>query len=68
MGRDGADGLKLMRDAGAVTFAQDKETSIIHGMPGAAIALDAVTYTLPPERIASTIASLFQSPRSEFSR
>ena len=58
MGRDGADGLKLMRDHGAVTFAQDKESSVIHGMPGAAITLEAAVYILPPEGIANTIGSL----------
>lgn len=62
MGRDGADELKLMRDAGSVTIAQDKESSVVHGMPGEAIALDAATHVLPPERIVSQIHSLIRKP------
>jgi two-component system chemotaxis response regulator CheB len=58
MGRDGATELKMMRDAGAVTIAQDKDSSVIHGMPGEAIRLDAATYVLPPERIAGVLTAL----------
>ena len=58
MGRDGADELKLLRNGGALTFAQDKESSVVHGMPGEAIRLDAVTLVLSPEKIAATLTSL----------
>jgi two-component system chemotaxis response regulator CheB len=58
MGRDGADELKLMRDAGAVTIAQDKESSIVHGMPGEAIALDAASHVLSPEGIVVKLQNL----------
>lgn len=58
MGRDGAGELKLLRDQGAVTFAQDKESSVVHGMPGEAIRLDAATLVLPPEKIAATLTNL----------
>jgi two-component system chemotaxis response regulator CheB len=58
MGRDGAKELKLMKDQGAITIAQDSDTSIVHGMPGAAIALGGATYVLPAERIAGTLVSL----------
>jgi two-component system chemotaxis response regulator CheB len=34
MGKDGAEELKLMKDGGAVTIAQDKKSSVVHGMPG----------------------------------
>jgi two-component system, chemotaxis family, protein-glutamate methylesterase/glutaminase len=53
MGRDGAEELKVMRDRGAVTIAQDKESSVIHGMPGEAIRLGAARHVLPPDRISS---------------
>lgn len=58
MGRDGADELKTMKEMGAITIAQDKESSVVHGMPGAAIALDAATYVLPADKIASTLVTL----------
>jgi len=63
MGRDGARELKLMRDSGAVTIAQDKDSSIIHGMPGEAISLGAATYVLPPKRIAKLLTSLPRKKR-----
>jgi len=58
MGRDGAEELKAMKEKGAITIAQDKESAIVHGMPGEAINIDAATYVLPPEGIAELIASL----------
>lgn len=42
MGSDGAKGLRRLRDLGARTFAQDEGSSVVYGMPRAAIALDAV--------------------------
>lgn len=58
MGRDGACELKLMREQGAVTIAQDRETAIVHGMPGEAIKIGGATYVLPPEKICRALASL----------
>jgi two-component system chemotaxis response regulator CheB len=58
MGRDGASELKTLRDAGALTIAQDKESSVVHGMPGEAIALGAARHILPPERIAELLVRL----------
>lgn len=58
MGRDGAEELKQLRDKGAVTFAQDKETSVVHGMPGEAIRLDAAKLVLPSDKIAAALTSL----------
>ena len=58
MGRDGAEELKLLRDRGAITFAQDEASSVVHGMPGEAIRLGAATYVLHPDKIAPTLAAL----------
>ncbi len=63
MGRDGAAELKLLRDQGAITFAQDQESSVVHGMPGAAIRLDAASFVLPPEKIAAALAGLARKTR-----
>ena len=46
MGRDGAAGMKCLRDAGAFTIAQDEETSAVYGMPAAAMALEAADIQL----------------------
>jgi two-component system chemotaxis response regulator CheB len=46
MGRDGAAGMKCLRDAGAFTIAQDEETSAVYGMPAAAMALEAADMQL----------------------
>ncbi|HEY3730287.1 MAG TPA: chemotaxis response regulator protein-glutamate methylesterase [Steroidobacteraceae bacterium] len=61
MGADGARGLKQMRDRGAFTIAQDEKTSVVWGMPGAAVALDAVDQILPVERIAAGLAGWVES-------
>jgi len=58
MGKDGAKELKLMKEKGAITIAQDEESSVIHGMPGEAIRLGATMHVLPPDRIAATLEAL----------
>lgn len=55
MGRDGADGLLKMREAGATTLAQDENSSVVWGMPGAAVALDAAQKVVPLEQMAGEI-------------
>lgn len=63
MGRDGAEELKLLRSKGATTIAQDEASSVVHGMPGAAIRLDAASFVLPPEKIAAALTSLVRKNR-----
>lgn len=58
MGRDGAEELLRLKEKGAVTFAQDKDSSVVHGMPGEAIRLDAAMLVLPPEKIAPVLVNL----------
>ncbi len=55
MGYDGANGLKLMKDNGAFTIAQDAESAVVNGMPGEAVAIGAVNEVLSPEEIARFI-------------
>ncbi|MBM4055133.1 MAG: chemotaxis-specific protein-glutamate methyltransferase CheB [Planctomycetes bacterium] len=47
MGKDGAQELKMMRERGAITIAQDKNTSIVYGMPAEAKKIEAATHILP---------------------
>ena len=58
MGKDGAYELGLMKKKGAITIAQDEASSVVHGMPGEAVNLEAATYVLSPQRIASALRRL----------
>jgi two-component system, chemotaxis family, response regulator WspF len=55
MGRDGAAGLAVLRKAGWQTIAQDEKTSVVYGMPVAAVELGGAAAILPLERIAPAI-------------
>lgn len=55
MGDDGARGLKEMREQGAVTIAQDEASSVVWGMPGAAVKLDAADHIKPLSQVAATL-------------
>jgi two-component system, chemotaxis family, protein-glutamate methylesterase/glutaminase len=65
MGRDGAKELRLMREKGAVTIAQDKASAVVNGMPGEAVKLGAAAYVLSPDQIASALASLTNRAEKE---
>jgi two-component system chemotaxis response regulator CheB len=58
MGKDGAAELKSLKDKGAITIAQDLESSVVHGMPGEAIALGGATHVLPADKIADALVTL----------
>ena len=60
MGRDGARELKLIKERGGKTVAQDKESSIVHGMPGEAIKLGAADHVAGAEAIADLLRRLAQ--------
>src|SRR5574340_346267 len=55
MGDDGAKGMLEMKEAGAVTIAQDEETCVVFGMPKKAIELGAVDRVLPLSAIAGAV-------------
>jgi len=61
MGRDGARGLLSIRQGGGVTIAQDPESSVVFGMPQAAIDLDAATHVLDPNQIALALRRLIEA-------
>ncbi|TAK97383.1 MAG: chemotaxis response regulator protein-glutamate methylesterase [Verrucomicrobia bacterium] len=58
MGRDGAEGLRALREAGAHTIAQDERTSAVYGMPKAAAELGAAVEVLPLEKIGYRLTRL----------
>lgn len=58
MGKDGAAELKALRELGATTIAQDRESSVVFGIPGEAIALGGAVLILPPAGIADALLSL----------
>lgn len=58
MGRDGAEGLKAMRDAGARTVAEDESTCVVYGMPREAAKLGGAEFVLPLGDVAAKMLSL----------
>jgi two-component system, chemotaxis family, response regulator WspF len=61
MGRDGAQGLLKLRQAGWHTIAQDEKTSVVFGMPKAAIELGAAARVLPLDEIGKAVAERSRS-------
>jgi two-component system response regulator WspF len=58
MGRDGAVGLKALRDHGCHTIAQDEASSAVYGMPKAAAAISAAVEVLPMDHIAARLIAM----------
>lgn len=58
MGRDGADGLLELRKRGAYTCAQDESSSVVYGMPKAAVEIGAAGEVLPLSSIIERLCSL----------
>ena len=58
MGRDGAAGMRTLKNRGGVTIAQDEESCVVFGMPKEAIALGAVDRTVSLDQVGPTLASL----------
>jgi two-component system chemotaxis response regulator CheB len=61
MGRDGAEGLREIRQRGGHTIAQDESTSVIYGMPREAVSLGAAAEVLPLEQIAPALIRWVQA-------
>jgi len=64
MGRDGAEGLRSIRDAGGRAVVQDRETSTIFGMPQAALAAAGADQVLPLAEIAAALGALVEARRA----
>ena len=58
MGKDGAHGMKMMKDTGSINIAQDEKTSIVYGMPRAAYETGAVDFVVPLYDIAQQIVEI----------
>ena len=62
MGKDGAQGMQRLAAGGALTIAQDEETSVVFGMPGEAVRLGAAQEVLPVGAIGPYLAQLAGEP------
>ncbi len=63
MGRDGAQGLLALKQKGWFTLAQDEASCVVHGMPKAAVELDAANQVLALEDIAPALVRYFHHQR-----
>ncbi|HEX2026745.1 MAG TPA: chemotaxis protein CheB [Nitriliruptorales bacterium] len=64
MGSDGVAGLAELRDAGGWILVQDQATSVVFGMPGAAVAAGVAHETVPLDRLAERLAAVGASTAS----
>jgi two-component system chemotaxis response regulator CheB len=58
MGKDGAEGIRHVKEIGGVTIAQDHESSAIYGMPKAAVETGSVDFVFPPLKIGEKLVEL----------
>jgi two-component system chemotaxis response regulator CheB len=66
MGDDGAAGMLELKQSGAITIAQDRESSTVFGMPNEAIKQGGVDRILPLDQIASALIQLIKEQRTRF--
>ncbi|MFN2566903.1 MAG: chemotaxis-specific protein-glutamate methyltransferase CheB [Gemmatimonadaceae bacterium] len=64
MGRDGAEGLRAIREAGGTAIVQDKETSTVYGMPNAALRLAGADCVVPLSGVAPAVGELLARVRA----
>ncbi len=64
MGSDGAEGLKELKNAGVYTVVQNEETSVVFGMPGAAVELGGAIDVVPLASVASRLIGGFSKRRA----
>lgn len=60
MGRDGAEGIRKMKDAGSITIGQDEQTCVVYGMPREAAAVGGLSVQLPLDEIPAQLLKLVQ--------
>ncbi|MBT0652147.1 chemotaxis-specific protein-glutamate methyltransferase CheB [Geomobilimonas luticola] len=65
MGKDGAQGLRGIKEQGGVTIVQDEQSCAVFGMPKAAISLEAADRVLPLDAIPAAIIKLFANSTEE---
>jgi len=63
MGEDGVEGLRAVREAGGRVIAQDEKSSVVWGMPGAAVAAGLADLVLPLDAIPARLLKLVLRPR-----
>jgi two-component system chemotaxis response regulator CheB len=63
MGRDGAEGLRQIREAGGMGVVQDRDSSIVYGMPQAALSLAGADRVVPAQEMARVIRDLCRAKK-----
>ncbi len=61
MGQDGARGLLALRESGWHTIAQDEQSSVVWGMPGSAVRINAAAEVLPVDDIGAAVSRALRS-------